>query len=130
MSAPLEKNRRMSTPLEMSTVTSHGGEAADGTAPEEKRWSLDSGGGGRDERATRDEQHVEHATGDEHRDEPWRGEAADEAARKEERCGASTAAAAVAMSTPLKMSSTVKHATRDEHHDEPRRGKAAEETAR
>ena len=43
--------------------------------------------------------------------------------------GASMAAAAVAMSAPLAMSSTVRHATRDEHRDEPRRGEAADDAA-
>ena len=114
MSVLLEVSSTLSTPLEISTVTSQGEE----TQPKK--------------------QHFEHATGDESGGEP--GEERKLMREREEKSdGASTAAAAVAMSallekssmmsTPLELSTATSQA-QERHRDEPRRGEAAEETAR
>ena len=80
--APLEKSRRKSTPLEMSTVTSQGEERQLMTQHEDKSDGASTPAaavarsGPLEMRST-----LRNATKDDHRDGPRRGETAEETAR-------------------------------------------------
>ena len=129
MSAPLEKSRMMSTPLEMSTATSQGEERQPKRQHQEKSDGASTAAAAAVVSAPLEKSRMvttplEMSTVTSHGEERQLV-----TQHEEKRDGASTPAAAVARSGPLEMRSTLRNATKDDHRDGPRRGETAEETA-